>query len=241
MLAIAALCFSFFISAALSSPLLKRDVVDPHITNPHEGTVWVVGSKELVTWETDNLPPPSQITNLMGRVILGFQANNNHPLAQNFKITDGNVSITVPNVPPRDDYIIVLMGDSGNSSPAFAITSIRNGSTTNSTTTGDNSPPITGGAITGGASSATSSNAPTSSAATTTPVSTPTSPISLPSSGSSELPSLSSLSGSSTSSGSATLSGSAAAAATSNSAAWSVHTYSKWTVIAVPLAFGLLI
>lgn len=63
--------------------------------------------------ETDNLPPDSQITNPDGRVILGFQANDSlnldldHPLAQNFKLRAGNVTITVPDVPPRNDYIIV--------------------------------------------------------------------------------------------------------------------------------------
>ena len=30
-----------------------------------------------------------------------------HPLAQNFNLTDGSVKITVPNVPPRDNYFIV--------------------------------------------------------------------------------------------------------------------------------------
>ena len=30
-----------------------------------------------------------------------------HPLAANFNLTDGSVNITVPNVPPRDDYLIV--------------------------------------------------------------------------------------------------------------------------------------
>lgn len=94
----------------------------------------MVGQRELVAWqvykiflfnspliesspsrETDNLPPDSQITNPNGRVILGYQANDSlnldldHPLAQNFKLRAGNVTIIVPNVPPRDDYIIVRM------------------------------------------------------------------------------------------------------------------------------------
>jgi len=127
-------CFSLFISATLGLPLAQRDVVAPHITNPHEGTIWMVGQRELVAWqvyktsifnspliesspsrETDNLPPDSQITNPNGRVILGYQANDSlnldldHPLAQNFKLRAGNVTIIVPNVPPRDDYIIVRM------------------------------------------------------------------------------------------------------------------------------------
>jgi len=63
--------------------------------------------------ETDDLPPDSQITNPDGVVILGFQTDDSlnldidHPLAQNFKIRAGNVTVIVPDVPPRNNYIIV--------------------------------------------------------------------------------------------------------------------------------------
>ncbi|KAF5360951.1 hypothetical protein D9756_004652 [Leucocoprinus leucothites] len=248
MLAFAALCFSFLFSAVVGFPLVKRDVVAPHITNPHEGTIWVVGSRESVTWETDDLPPASQITNLMGRVILGFQANDSlnldldHPLAENFKITTGNITITVPDVPSRDDYIIVLMGDSGNASPAFAITSIRGGSgsssgsasgtsTPTSSSATDNSPPVTGNTITGSASTRTSGTTQSG----TTPVPTPTSPVSLPSSVTA------SVSPSGASSEPATVVGSAAGAATSTNAAWSVYNCRLWFVIAAPLALAFLL
>ncbi|KAF8655828.1 hypothetical protein AX16_002913 [Volvariella volvacea WC 439] len=43
------------------------------------------------------------------------------PLAEGFMLRDGQVEITVPDFPPRDNYIVVLMGDSGNSSPEFRI------------------------------------------------------------------------------------------------------------------------
>jgi len=43
-------CFSPFFSATLGLPTAQRDVVIPHITDPHEGTVWTVGRQELVTW-----------------------------------------------------------------------------------------------------------------------------------------------------------------------------------------------
>jgi hypothetical protein len=34
-------------------------------------------------------------------------ASPEHPLAQNFKLRDGSVQVTVPNVPPQTDYLIV--------------------------------------------------------------------------------------------------------------------------------------
>ncbi|KAL1722866.1 hypothetical protein EV715DRAFT_246867 [Schizophyllum commune] len=45
-----------------------------------------------------------------------------NPLAQGFSITLGSYDVTVPDVEERSDYIIVLFGDSGNSSPKFTIT-----------------------------------------------------------------------------------------------------------------------
>ncbi|KAL0954151.1 hypothetical protein HGRIS_005288 [Hohenbuehelia grisea] len=42
-------------------------------------------------------------------------------LANGFDILNGVQEITVPAVTPGDDYSIVLFGDSGNFSPAFAI------------------------------------------------------------------------------------------------------------------------
>lgn len=43
-------------------------------------------------------------------------------LASNFPLSAGNVSFRVPgNTIPRDDYIVVLLGDSGNRSERFKI------------------------------------------------------------------------------------------------------------------------
>ena len=44
-----------------------------------------------------------------------------HPLATNFLLTNGEQRITVPHVPTKHSYIIVLYGDSGNRSPEFTI------------------------------------------------------------------------------------------------------------------------
>ncbi|EIN12953.1 hypothetical protein PUNSTDRAFT_19047, partial [Punctularia strigosozonata HHB-11173 SS5] len=101
----------------------------PPITSPTTGTVWTVGQTVTVTWDTSELPPPQNITNISGKILLGFLDDGDDsehldvdsPLAQGFNITTGSVQLTVPNVPAKDDYIIVLFGDSGNLSPKFTI------------------------------------------------------------------------------------------------------------------------
>ncbi|KAK0244130.1 hypothetical protein EDD85DRAFT_945452 [Armillaria nabsnona] len=165
------LLFSGFVHAL---PLISRDVISPPITSPTAGAVWTVGQTITVTWNTTVIPPASQVTNPIGKIVLGHQANNSlnleldHPLASNFQLTDGQVDITVPDVEPRDDYIIVLFGDSGNTSPEFTIqrsaSSSSSGapassSSASSLTSLISTPiPITGTEITGG----TSSNTPSS-------------------------------------------------------------------------------
>ncbi|PPR07270.1 hypothetical protein CVT26_012430 [Gymnopilus dilepis] len=45
-----------------------------------------------------------------------------HPLATGFPLTTGSVKVVLPkNVTARDDYFVVLFGDSGNKSPKFKI------------------------------------------------------------------------------------------------------------------------
>ncbi|KAI5834387.1 hypothetical protein K523DRAFT_230639 [Schizophyllum commune Tattone D] len=108
--------------------LTGRDVVAPPITSPNASTTWNVGETVTVTWDTSDLPPESQITNKEGKIVLGYQTEDSmhlqydNPLAQGFSITLGSYDVTVPDVEERSDYIIVLFGDSGNSSPKFTIT-----------------------------------------------------------------------------------------------------------------------
>ncbi|KAG1743307.1 uncharacterized protein EDB91DRAFT_1017322, partial [Suillus paluster] len=104
---------------ALSLPLKLRDVVDPPVTSPTAGTVWHVGEKQLVTWSTNALPV--NMTNPVGMLVLGYIILLDSPLATNINYTVGQVQITVPNVDTREDYIVVLFGDSGNASPQFTI------------------------------------------------------------------------------------------------------------------------
>ncbi|KAJ4481965.1 hypothetical protein J3R30DRAFT_3455516 [Lentinula aciculospora] len=119
-----------FLSVVVALPtLLSRDVYDPPITSPTASTVWQVGQTVTVSWDTTNLPPASQLTDPNGTVVLGYMTSptdSEHlmldpPLAQDFPLSDGKVSFTVPSVVTRTDYIIALFGDSGNISPTFTI------------------------------------------------------------------------------------------------------------------------
>ncbi|KAK2465743.1 hypothetical protein APHAL10511_002287 [Amanita phalloides] len=104
-----------------------RTVFSPHITSPTAGTEWLVGSLVSVTWDASGVPPDA--TDRKGKIILGYlddDDGNEHlhyknPLAKNFDIRRGRVNFTVPDVESRDDYIVVLFGDSGNRSPKFSI------------------------------------------------------------------------------------------------------------------------
>jgi len=119
------LLLTFLLSYALSFPLALRDVVDPPITSPTANTVWYIGQTQTVTWNTAGLPLNQ--TNPVGKLVLGFMYNNSEnlmldsPLAINLNYSVGQAQITVPNVPNRTDYIVVLFGDSGNASPEFTI------------------------------------------------------------------------------------------------------------------------
>ncbi|KAM6502257.1 hypothetical protein JOM56_002234 [Amanita muscaria] len=117
--------FSLFSLFALvfSLPIVIRDVYVPPILTPKAGDVWVIGEKRTVTWDTSN--PPQSITNKIGEIYLreGDKTLLDSPLAQGFDILLGTMEVTVPNVTPGNDYMIVLMGDSGNWSPPFSIVS----------------------------------------------------------------------------------------------------------------------
>lgn len=101
-------------------------VFNPTITSPTLGTVWEMGKRYYATWNTTNIPPEKQ--NATGLVLLGHAGNGSenldiqHPLATSFPLADGSVALLMPlNVEPRNDYFIVLFGDSGNTSPEFSL------------------------------------------------------------------------------------------------------------------------
>ncbi|KIM89191.1 hypothetical protein PILCRDRAFT_813102 [Piloderma croceum F 1598] len=113
----------FTLSFASPLHLDARDVYAPPVTYPHKGTVWKVDQLHNVTWDTSN--PPKQITNTKGIILLADKGilDVDNPLAQGFNILQGHVVVKVPNVKPGKEFAIVLIGDSGNTSPRFTIES----------------------------------------------------------------------------------------------------------------------
>jgi len=117
--------FSYLAGAAPVQPV-EMIAFAPTITSPKGGEVWPTSSQQTVGWATDNVPSEIQDTTVI--VLLGYSANDSenldykNPLASGVPIMDGTVQITVPqNLTLRTDYIIVLIGDSGDASNPFTI------------------------------------------------------------------------------------------------------------------------
>ncbi|KZT73867.1 hypothetical protein DAEQUDRAFT_661347 [Daedalea quercina L-15889] len=125
------LSFAASAALALAAPASFIPVPDDiilwsaDISSPTILSVWDVGSTQTVTWDASKVPQTS--ANHTGIVLLGYSEDGSEnldtqtPLASGFLIADGKVDITVPNVTTRSDYIVVLFGNSGNSSPTFTI------------------------------------------------------------------------------------------------------------------------
>ncbi|KAJ8473412.1 hypothetical protein ONZ51_g7890 [Trametes cubensis] len=116
------------VAAAAAVSAAPSIVFSPPITSPKAGDVWPAGTTQVVTWDTTNIPPAN--ANQTGLILLGYIEDGSedehldikNPLAVNFPISAGSASVEVPSVTPRDDYVVVLFGDSGNTSPKFTIT-----------------------------------------------------------------------------------------------------------------------
>ncbi|KAI0043934.1 hypothetical protein FA95DRAFT_1562753 [Auriscalpium vulgare] len=117
-------------AAATASPVspVSNVVVAPPITAPAGGAVWPVLSKQLVEWDTSYIPAEAQ--NYTGSVLLGHRIPGSdsenldlyNPLATGFRLTDGEVEVVTPVVPPDNAYFVVLVGDSADRSLDFTIT-----------------------------------------------------------------------------------------------------------------------
>ncbi|RPD62506.1 hypothetical protein L227DRAFT_485377, partial [Lentinus tigrinus ALCF2SS1-6] len=102
-------------------------VYRPQLTAPVAGDSWPVGSEQTITWDTSDMPSEAEYQT--GVLLLGYVEDGSsdehldikHPLASGFQIKNGAVNVTVPEVDPRSDYIVVLIGDSGNASDKFSI------------------------------------------------------------------------------------------------------------------------
>ncbi|WFD34229.1 hypothetical protein MCUN1_001066 [Malassezia cuniculi] len=112
--------------ATETNQLNARLVFSPKITYPDAKTTWTAGKEAFVLWETSEIP--ESLKDVTGVIRLGHiedgseSLNLADTLAKDFALSLGNVSITVPKVlETRNDYIVVLFGDSGNHSPKFTI------------------------------------------------------------------------------------------------------------------------
>ncbi|KZT34481.1 hypothetical protein SISSUDRAFT_991780 [Sistotremastrum suecicum HHB10207 ss-3] len=170
--------FILFFSAAiaLAGPitLVRRVVFNPLITYPTAGVQWSSGSKHNVTWSTAGAPSDYPLNNATGMLVLGHLTDDsenldlNNPLATGFLIKDESVWITVPDVEPREDYIVVLFGDSGNASPEFSITNV-----TIATPSSSSSTSTTSSTATSTSTSSSSSTTDSTSAVTTSTLPAP--------------------------------------------------------------------
>ncbi|KAJ7176024.1 hypothetical protein C8R46DRAFT_1347485 [Mycena filopes] len=123
------------VALANASPIAPQTlvVVTPSITSPTAEDQWPAGSNQTVTWVTTNIPP--EACNYTATILLGHiteyrdengkkRINENldteHPLAAGFPLTKGFQQVTVPHT-NGSDFIVVLLGDSGNKSPKFKI------------------------------------------------------------------------------------------------------------------------
>lgn len=112
-----------------ASELEKRIVYNPPVTHPTTGTVWHAGRKETVTWDVIDDQIPAQAKNFKATIKLGYMPKNGNgglnlkwTLARDIPITEQEADIVLPkDLESRKDYIIVVMGDSGNRSKKFTI------------------------------------------------------------------------------------------------------------------------
>lgn len=110
------------ISLAVSTPVnVQREVFDPPVLVPNANTVWQAGTVQTVVWNTSTLP--EGISNL-GEITLRIQNNGTFGsvIANGFPLLAGSQAVLLPaDLETRDDYFIILFGDSGNTSPDFTI------------------------------------------------------------------------------------------------------------------------
>ncbi|KAJ7796178.1 hypothetical protein B0H14DRAFT_3887771 [Mycena olivaceomarginata] len=124
------------VTAVAASPLKPQqlEVIAPRITSPDGKAHWTTGSTQTVTWNTAEIPPAfanyngtimlgaiTNYTNSNGEKVVSENLDWRNPLAKGFPMRAGRHDIVVPDKDDGDNYIIVLLGDSGNCSPQFKI------------------------------------------------------------------------------------------------------------------------
>ncbi|KAI8889719.1 hypothetical protein K501DRAFT_266509 [Backusella circina FSU 941] len=102
-------------------------VWDATILSPTNETVLTAGQTLTVTWETEvaGYQIPDDVR---GMLVLGYLTNNpvnehlHWTLAERFKLNSGSIDVTLPDdLESMDNYILALLGDSGDVSEKFTI------------------------------------------------------------------------------------------------------------------------
>ncbi|KAL1950729.1 hypothetical protein VTO73DRAFT_5853 [Trametes versicolor] len=115
--------------AAVSALALHQNApraVSPVILHPNAMTLWFLGSVNTVQWATDGL----ELTDVNGTVLMGYVQTNgsvflwkDQPLAVNVPLEDSVVNVRCPfNLPVvARRYVLALLGEEDNVSPAFNV------------------------------------------------------------------------------------------------------------------------
>ncbi|KAI1794852.1 hypothetical protein LXA43DRAFT_89788 [Ganoderma leucocontextum] len=97
----------------------------PPIERPGGGDVWTVGDVEVVKWSTKGL---NYTLTQVGTILLGYLTTDGsqrifpyQSLADNFTLVSSSVNVVVPEVPSGNVYFIIVLGNTNNWSPLFAI------------------------------------------------------------------------------------------------------------------------
>ncbi|KAG8214610.1 hypothetical protein J3R82DRAFT_9682 [Butyriboletus roseoflavus] len=105
----------------------------PTIITPNSSTVWTSGNSGSVSWVTNDVPTEAQnytLTILLGRLNNGSEnLDITNPLATRVPIMQGSVTVPVPaNLTYATDYVVAVIGDSGDISSCFTIVPASNAS-----------------------------------------------------------------------------------------------------------------
>ncbi|KAI9484657.1 hypothetical protein BDB00DRAFT_878558 [Zychaea mexicana] len=121
--------FTFLLS--LLNAIAYGIVWNAPIIVPNETTVWQAGQNYTVEWNTTTSwgqPIPENVTGIikLGYLEDGYADEHLYwDLASGFPLNSGGHNISLPSdLKTMSNYIIVLMGDSGNASPKFTINGV---------------------------------------------------------------------------------------------------------------------
>lgn len=103
---VALLSLRSFVYASPLVPRAGQGVWNPHVTAPGAGDVWTVGSTQLVTWDTDDIPPSAM--GRTGTLLLGYFDEGTHGENLDTCESEKKVQATCVHLSDRRQQIIPL-------------------------------------------------------------------------------------------------------------------------------------